>query len=159
MLDQEKYLKLREQTDSHFGMLLLREFAMSELAGKGSDDVSYWLGKEMARQIPLSSVEDVTAFFKDAGFGDLQVVSEKRETYSFQLSGPTVAARLSINPKASFLLEAGFISQEIELIRQRITESTIDINTGKNVVVISVKTDLKDVVDGIEDIQPISIDD
>ncbi|WP_370314247.1 DUF2507 domain-containing protein [Guptibacillus hwajinpoensis] len=62
-----------------FGYEFYREVLIPELLGSEQPAVLYWTGKEMARQFPLSTREEIEDFFQRAGWGELSIAQEKKE--------------------------------------------------------------------------------
>ena len=122
---------------TRFGYELLRDHVLPDILGKHEDDILYWAGKEIARKFPVFSVEEVPAFFKEAGWGELVRVSSGREETDYQLS-----ERLdSPASKDSFHLESGFLAQQYQIANNCLTEcfGTRDESTGE--IILQVRWD------------------
>ena len=50
-----------------------------EILGEETPKILYWAGKKLARKYPLESISEIIDFFKQAGWGDLQIVKEKQK--------------------------------------------------------------------------------
>ena len=121
-----------------FSSELLRDALLPELLGK-ENNILYWSGKRLARIFPLAKDEDLPIFFEQAEWGTLKRTN-------FELSGEPVALRMQLNPKADFLLEAGFLAETIQLQLGFVTEAIIEKQTS-NTVTFLIQVDSKDPID------------
>ena len=104
-----------------FSSELLRDALLPELLGK-ENNILYWSGKRLARIFPLAKDEDLPIFFEQAEW------------------------RMQLNPKADFLLEAGFLAETIQLQLGFVTEAIIEKQTS-NTVTFLIQVDSKDPID------------
>lgn len=143
-IDQEMNKQLCDDTVSIFSKELLRDILLPDLLGKDHSQILYWAGKQLARKFPLNNVEDIIDFFRNAGWGEL--VEEKRSKYEseFILSGNIISRRFDLNDKCEFQLEAGFLAQQIEFQKKRITEAAPEPKRKAAKVKILVRWDTKD---------------
>lgn len=130
-----------------FGYELLRDILIPDLLGEETSNISYWAGKHLARKFPLLTLEENIHFFKEAGWGNLEVVHEKRNKIKLQLSGKTVARRLQMNRDACFRIEAGFIAEQVQHMKQSVAEALDEVNHRKNLVTFVVHWDAKDQIE------------
>lgn len=105
-------------TSPAFGYALLRETLLPELLGHDEPEILYWAGKSLARKYPCDSVEEILEFFNKAYWGDLQIINEKRRELQLKLE-PTLDTY-------SFLLEAGFLSEQLSTLKQTAAETYLD---------------------------------
>ncbi|MFC3883154.1 YslB family protein [Bacillus songklensis] len=138
---------LDEQIFPYFGYNLIRDVLLPDLLGNESHQILYWSGKSLARKYPLEQIQDVMAFFLQAGWGTLTLSEEKRRELEFILSGDIVTKRIQNNPNASFHLEAGFIAEQIQFQRSCTAESILELKAKQNKVLITVKWDKKDIIE------------
>ncbi|MRX71808.1 DUF2507 domain-containing protein [Bacillus lacus] len=117
------YEKLKEFQVPAFGYELLREVLIPDILGKDHASMLYWAGKSLARKFPMESLEDVSGFFEQAGWGSLQLLSKKKNELEFELSGEFVLSRLQSAKEAEFQLEAGFLAQQVEFLTKQLTEA------------------------------------
>ena len=148
-IDQEMNKQLCDDTVSIFSKELLRDILLPDLLGKDHSQILYWAGKQLARKFPLNNVEDIIDFFRNAGWGEL--AEEKRSKYEseFILSGNIISRRFDLNDKCEFQLEAGFLAQQIEFQKKRITEAAPEPKRKAAKVKILVRWDTKDLTDEI----------
>jgi len=103
---------------TRFGYELLRDHVIPDILGKHEDDILYWAGKEIARKFPVFSVDEVPAFFKEAGWGTLVRVASGKEETDYELTD-----RLeSPASRTSFPLEAGFLAEQYQIANGCLTE-------------------------------------
>lgn len=105
----------------------LRDVILPAILGDETDGILYWIGKDLAREYPVASVDELVLLTQQLGFGELKLIRKNNTQHIFQLSGPVVEQRLSSHNEypASFNLEAGFIAQELEFQMGKITEAEI----------------------------------
>ena len=125
-MTQKRYDQL---IDSQRGFVTatMRDVILPAILGKETDGILYWIGKDLAREYPVASIDDLVLLTHQLGFGSLQLIKDSPLQHTFKLSGPEVTERLAIDKeKASFTLEAGFIAQELEFQLGTITEAEIE---------------------------------
>ncbi|HJE96841.1 MAG TPA: YslB family protein [Ligilactobacillus acidipiscis] len=123
-----------------FPTTLLRDELIPALVGKDGN-ILYWAGKKIAREFVLTKDEEIAVFFKEAGWGNLERIKSKRNTQTFELSGPIIETRQKVDKSANYLLEAGFLAETIQNQIGHLAEALIS-STKKNVVTIIVQVDL-----------------
>lgn len=124
-----------------FGYELIRDHVLSSILGKHSDDILYWAGKELARKFPCGDIQLIISFFKDAGWGNLSLEKESKDSYIFHLTGDSDILNI-IN--RSFRLEAGFIGEQIQTINGFLTECYEEKKEKQQLITLQVKWDLKE---------------
>ncbi|OIJ13907.1 hypothetical protein BKP37_09485 [Anaerobacillus alkalilacustris] len=145
MIFKHKERNLPEHTEGLqiplFGYELLREEVLPDLLGKDHNVILYWAGKSLARKYPLSSIDELIAFFDKAGWGNLVLVKEKKTEAIFELTSHLFDQKKSFSAP----LEAGFIAEQIQYMQGFITEANEISKIGKlKKVVFHVKWDLED---------------
>ncbi|WNF35976.1 YslB family protein [Bacillaceae bacterium IKA-2] len=124
-----------------FGYELLRDDVLPELLGKEYQSILYWAGKTLARKYPLSSIEEIIAFFTKAGWGELLLIKEKNDEALFELTSPLFEQKKILSTP----LEAGFLAQQIQYIKEFITETNETVKNGRATkIVYRVKWDTHD---------------
>lgn len=147
-MDSSKDLKNGEiETVPLFGYELMRDILLPDILGKHTADILYWGGKSLARKFPLVSLEEIEAFFLEAGWGELKKTEEKKDEQIFTLSGPSIERRLSLKTDTSFKMEAGFLAEQIQNQKKAVTEAAEEIQKRAKTVRIIVRTDLKDTIE------------
>lgn len=105
----------------------MRDVLLPAILGKETDGILYWIGKDLAREYPVSSIDDLEVLFQQLGFGKLKLTKDAKLQHTFKLSGPEVTERLAIGQEnTSFTLEAGFLAQELEFQLGTVTEAEVD---------------------------------
>ena len=145
-MDQSTYNKLLQQPAvSALGAGFIRDEVLPAILGSDQLTILYWIGRQMARQNPLSEEQAITTLFAQLNFGRLVQTHGGRKQQRFELNGPAVSHRLAAYPEASFDFEAGFLAQEIEIITGSATEGTVD-EIHKDHVTFIIQSDLKNIV-------------
>ncbi|MBU3829371.1 MAG: YslB family protein [Candidatus Limosilactobacillus merdavium] len=119
----------------------LRDVILPAILGKETDEMLYWIGKDVARQFPVGSLEDLQLITSQLGFGELSLQKKTATSQLWRLGGQIVQERIAQNDEqTSFGLELGFIAQEIEFQLMTISEAEI-IERKKDSILIKVKSD------------------
>ncbi len=129
--------------NSHRGLMngSLRDVILPAILGKETDEMLYWIGKDIARQFPVGSLEDLQLITKQLGFGELSLQKKTATSQQWKLSGPIVQERIKQNgEQTSFGLEIGFIAQEIEFQLMTVAEAELS-ERKKHCIFIEVKND------------------
>jgi hypothetical protein len=122
-----------------FGLILLRDRLLPDLLQDDQQEILYWAGKSLARDVTLNGINALEQFFAAAGFGVLQMTSQKAVEQTWKLTGPVVDERLAENKDASFDLEAGFLAQATEM--QLGFGAEAQYKVGKNQITFTVLTE------------------
>lgn len=122
-----------------FAIELLRDYVLTDLLGDDYAQVIYWSGKRVARKFPNMANDELIAFFHEAGWGQLTLLKEKENKFSFELIPPP-----STQEKATgyYQLEAGFLAEQIAGRFQCVAEGYAD--PTRKAVQITVQLDRKD---------------
>lgn len=129
-------------TQDLFGYRLIRDELIPDLLGNHTKDILYWAGKKLARTYPCSNEGEIISFFIRAEWGDLSIIKQKNNEIHFELAGNVVQERIQHNDPL-FTLEAGFIAEQVAMIKQYQTEAVYTRNK-KHCVQIELKWDQKD---------------
>ncbi|WP_251547176.1 YslB family protein [Limosilactobacillus caecicola] len=125
-MTQKRYDQLINSKRGFIGATI-RDVLLPAILGKETDGILYWIGKDLAREYPVQSIDDLVLLTKQLGFGKLELIKNSPLQHTFKLSGPVVEERLAIDKEhTSFTLEAGFIAQELEFQLGTVTEAEID---------------------------------
>jgi hypothetical protein len=142
----EHEITLEESFVPSFGYELIREELLTNILGMDAPEILYWSGKHLARKHLLQNLNEISAFFEEAGWGDLTVKKESKNELLFELSSPLIKRRLLLKPEAHFKLEAGFLAQQIESQIGMIAEAYEQIQKKAGFVEITVRWDQKDII-------------
>lgn len=127
-----------------FGYELIREVLLPDILGRETSTILYWAGKGLARKYPLDTIEQVINFFQQAGWGHLQIKTEKKNELEFELSSELIEKRFKEHPECHFQLEAGFLAQQLEHQKNVITEAYEHPKKRLSKVSFTVRWDRKD---------------
>jgi len=136
-----------KETVSIFSKELLRDMLLPDLLGKEHAQILYWSGKQLARKFPLSNIDEVIEFFHNAGWGNLQEIKQSKNESEYILNGPIIKRRFDLNADCEFQLEAGFLAEQIQSQKRRITEAAFEIKRKASKVNILVRWDPKDIIE------------
>ncbi|HRL00713.1 MAG TPA: DUF2507 domain-containing protein, partial [Trichococcus flocculiformis] len=84
---------------------------LGNILGEHTDEILYWAGKDLARQFPLKSQEDLYEAMIYCGFGQLELLKKEKNAQQYRLESDLVTVRTQ-NEQVSFQLEAGFLAQQ-----------------------------------------------
>lgn len=130
-------------TPTPFALNLLRDLLIPDILQEDTSSISYWAGKNLARNYPLAVGEPLTIFFLNAGFGELTKLTEKGPHQTWQLAGDFVTNRfIATANKPDFNLEAGFLAQQIEQFTDVVAEANFEIDVKNKIVVLNVQTEV-----------------
>ncbi|TWT26309.1 YslB family protein [Planomicrobium sp. CPCC 101110] len=121
----------------HFGYEVIRDYLLPEILGPHETEILYWAGKSIARKFPLFSMEEASGFFSTAGFGELALEKSSKDETIYTLIPPKIENRC-------FKLEAGFLAEQKQKIDGYLTEAHEEVFQKKNLVRITLKTDLRE---------------
>lgn len=125
----------------------MRDVILPAILGKETDEMLYWIGKDLARVYPVASSEDLIYLTNQLGFGRLALRKKSNTTQLWRLAGVVVKERIQRNEEeTSFGLECGFLAQEIELQLGTVAEAKI-FDRHRDYVDILVQNDPRNIAD------------
>ncbi|PAV27638.1 hypothetical protein CIL05_20975 [Virgibacillus profundi] len=110
------------------GYDVLRYISLPELLGTQSDPLLYFMGRNLARKLEIKAMEDLYFIYEKLGWGQLELVKEKKKELVFHLMADSVAERLQASFHTEFRLEAGFLAEAVHMIKEIDCECTEEIN-------------------------------
>lgn len=125
------------ETDQEFGYEIIRDYVLSEVLGQHEADILYWAGKSIARKFPLFAMEEAPDFFSQANFGQLSLEKAGKDETIYTLHPNKIENRC-------FKLEAGFLAEQKQKLGGFLTEAYEEVLPKKNLVRITLKTDLRE---------------
>ncbi|MCA1318703.1 YslB family protein [Bacillus tianshenii] len=145
MTEANKQQEQQEEMDTTlqvpvFGYELIRDMLLPDLLGKDHAQIIYWSGKQLARRFTIASQEEIAQFFKEAGWGELELIEQKKNEIKYLLSGEMVKRRLELNKDAIFQLEAGFLAEQVQRQKNKTAEA-IEEQKKRNEIYITVQWD------------------
>lgn len=117
--------KLPKATAGHD---VLRYISMPKFLGDEKDTILYFIGRQLARQIEIESLDDLNYLFQTLQWGQLELVKDRRRSLLFHLMSDELVERMMSPIEVDFRLEAGFIAEAIEKITQRSCECNEAVN-------------------------------
>lgn len=119
---------LNELNTPGAGYDILRYIGLHDLLGEESPTILYYMGKNLARKFEITSLEDLYYFFDKMGWGKLEFVKQKKKEFIFTLLSDSVVHRLNAPLETEFRLEAGFLAEAIQLIKEVECECVEEVN-------------------------------
>lgn len=110
------------------GYDILRYVSLPDLLGTESEVLLYFLGKNLARKLSVQSIDDVVYAFDKLGWGYLELVKERKKSFTFHLMSDSLVYRLQAPIETEFRLESGFLAEAIQLIHRTECECIEKIN-------------------------------
>jgi len=107
---------LDELHTSGAGYDVLRYISLPNLFGEESSTMLYFMGKNLARSLNLSSLDDLYHAADKLGWGRLELVKKKRRSLTFNLMADAIFHRLQASVDVDFRMEAGFIAETVQLL-------------------------------------------
>ncbi|MDN7240310.1 YslB family protein [Planococcus sp. N028] len=120
-----------------FGYELIRDHVLADILGAHETEILYWAGKSLARKFPLYTLDEAPDFFQQAHFGELTLEKASKDETVFSLKPAKMENRC-------FKLEAGFLAQQKQKIDGCLTEAYEEVYQKKNLIRITLKTDLRE---------------
>ncbi|WP_077621314.1 YslB family protein [Sediminibacillus massiliensis] len=121
------------------GYDVLRYICLPDLLGKEAAAITYVMGKNLARKLEPATVEELIECFSLFGWGHLELKKEKRREMVWELSGESVRKRhQSPLNEIDYRLEAGFLAESIQQIKETACECLEEVNTKQNTIQLSV---------------------
>ena len=128
------------------GVLLLRDQLLPNLLREEQASILYWAGKELARQSPIDTYEEIIHFFNQVQFGSLALLKETKNKAVFSLDGEIIIQRIQAK-SPSFSLEAGFLAQQLQYQRNTYCEATFEVDLKKKAIILTVAFDKKQLLE------------
>src|SRR5699024_805314 len=110
---------LEEFSPSTAGQDILRYVNLPGFLGSEKETLLYYLGKNLARQLDITSLDDIFAVFKKLQWGQLDLVKDKRNQMLFHLMADTIVHKMQSSIPIDFQMEAGFLAESIQHLTQR----------------------------------------
>jgi hypothetical protein len=105
----------------------LRDVILPAILGKETDEMLYWIGKDLARQYPVATTNDLVTLTQQLAFGELTLLKKTATSQIWRLGGPVIVNRVSRDDEeTSFGLECGFLAQEVEFQLNTIVEAKVN---------------------------------
>lgn len=128
-----------EFTLSGTGFELLRDDLLPDILGKETDEILYWAGRRLARKYPCKTMDKITLFFKEAGWGILTKKKDSKKELTAELTSSIVEGRIQSRKNPSFSIESGFLAEQLEQMIDCTAEAQYTIKKKDNKVMFIVR--------------------
>ncbi len=118
-----------------FGYELIRDMLLPDLLGKDHTQLIYWAGKQLARKFTIDTQEEIVQFFKEAGWGELELIQQSKYEVKYVIRGEMIERRLELNKDATFQLEAGFLAEQIQRQKGKTAEAIEEQKKRKEITI------------------------
>lgn len=126
---------------TQFGYELIRDHVLPSILGKHEGDILYWAGKEIARKFPVFSIDEISSFFNEAGWGQLSLEKMSKKEAFYKLRSPGEPLKIS---NRNYQLEAGFIAEQYQKINGYLTECYAETREKDNTITLHLAWDKKE---------------
>lgn len=117
---------------------VLRTKVLPDLLGKEADSVLYFMGRNLAKAYPCANMEEIGTFFGAMGWDQLTITKEKKHEFEFSLKGELTSKRITYKSPYLYKMEAGFLAEQITLIKGQHAECAYTTNTRKKIITFQV---------------------
>lgn len=121
MAKEQKQLavsQLDELQSSGAGYEILRYIGLPELLGTESETLLYFIGRNLARKMEITSFDDIYLIFDKLGWGRLELVKDRKNELTFHLMADSVAKRINSPFPTEFRMEAGFLAEALQRVKE-----------------------------------------
>lgn len=115
-------------SDETAGQDMLRYIGLPTILGHEKNTLLYFTGRNLARNMEYSSLEDIYYIFHKLRWGNLELIKEKRQQIILHLMSDDIVRRLSSPMETEFRLESGFIAESFQQLFNRRAECFETIN-------------------------------
>lgn len=137
--EQQEQVVQPDASVSVFGYELIRDVLLTDILGSDSADILYWGGKLLARRFPCTDVEELSSFFKEAGWGQIELIKEHKKEMIYRLSGGLTKRRFDVQTDPAFTLEGGFLAEQMAARFDAAAEAICSLNKRSKYVDITIK--------------------
>lgn len=113
---------------SSTGHDVLRYISLPEIFGSEADSLLYFTGRKLARRLDIKNKDDIYYIFKKIGWGQLELIKEKKRSVIFHLMSDEIVKRIEAPISVDFRIEAGFLAEAIEKVENRPCECIENVN-------------------------------
>lgn len=119
---------LEELNTTGAGHDVLRYISLPNILGEQANTLLYFAGRNLARKLEIKSLQDICYAFEKLGWGNLELVKEKKHSFNFHLMADAVVHRLQAPFHTEFHLEAGFLAEAWQIKQGKECECIEKIN-------------------------------
>lgn len=129
MQKEELPLHVIEQLSSEtIGYDILKYVSLPNVFGREKEAIMYYIGRDLARNIEMRSMDDLLYLFDKFRWGKLELIKQKKNEMTFHLMSDDIVHRLRSPFEVDFRLEAGFLAEAIQRLYERHSECTEKVN-------------------------------
>lgn len=129
MQKEELPLHVIEQLSSEtIGYDVLKYVSLPNVFGAENEAIMYYVGRDLARNIEMRSVDDLMYLFDKFRWGKLELIKQRKNELTFHLMSDDIVHRLRSPFEVDFRLEAGFLAEAIQRLFERYSECTEKVN-------------------------------
>lgn len=129
MQKEELPLHVIEQLSSEtIGYDILKYVSLPNVFGREKEAIMYYVGRDLARNIEMRSMDDLLYLFDKFRWGKLELIKQKKNEMTFHLMSDDIVHRLRSPFEVDFRLEAGFLAEAIQKLYERHSECTEKVN-------------------------------
>lgn len=131
MSKKQKSLSISQLDNIHTagaGYDILRYVSLPDILGTESKTLLYFAGKNLVRKLDITTMEDIYQAFEKLGWGRLELIKERKKELVFHLMADSVVQRLKAPFDIDFRLEAGFLAEAMQQLKDIECECTEEIN-------------------------------
>ncbi|HLR42672.1 MAG TPA: DUF2507 domain-containing protein [Pseudogracilibacillus sp.] len=129
MQKEELPLHVIEQLSSEtIGYDILKYVSLPNVFGAEKEAIMYYVGRDLARNIEMRSMDDLLYLFDKFRWGKLELIKQKKNEMTFHLMSDDIVHRLRSPLEVDFRLEAGFLAEAIQRLYERHSECTEKVN-------------------------------
>src|SRR5690625_3790751 len=108
---------LDELHTSGAGYDVLRYISLPELLGSESNTLLYYMGRNLARKLDIKAIEDISYIFEKLGWGEIELVKEKRKELFFYFIADSFFKALKLSNYWVFSFQIIFLIRYITIIK------------------------------------------
>src|SRR5699024_4671084 len=129
MQKEELPLHVIEQLSSEtISYDILKYVSLPNVFGAEKEAIMYYVGRDLARNIEMRSMDDLLYLFDKFRWGKLELIKQKKNEMTFHLMSDDIVHRLRSPLEVDFRLEAGFLAEAIQRLYERHSECTEKVN-------------------------------
>jgi len=126
--EQLKLHTIDQLSSETIGYDILKYVCLPNMLGTEKDAILYFSGRDLARNIEITSLDDLIYLFEKFRWGKLELVKQKKHELIFHLMSDDIVHRLRSPLDVDFRMEAGFIAEMIQRIYGRHCEAAEKVN-------------------------------
>ncbi|MGE5703918.1 MAG: DUF2507 domain-containing protein [Clostridia bacterium] len=119
---------LEQATMPYTGYHLLRETVFSRLLGESEASILYWLGRDLGKELPIRSTDELTLSFIRLGLGKLEAVHQEEDrSICYRLSHPLYPFHPLERLQRSLAFECGLVAGSLGRAQGKPIHARLDV--------------------------------